>query len=198
MPSDPPCRIAFNDGLQTSRCIICLRIGGAELMKTCRFSEGAAPMTDTPDIDTSADAVERLAAEIVACSTDHSIAPAWRERKAVLAATTLRALARENAELRARVAGWIEAFDRSTKLREQDAAERRHLVAEMTRRSLLPVLQEVDREWLAQAAAYAETHGVAEGDRPADPERETVRCRKCGAYGSADDLAEQRATTGKE
>lgn len=36
MQGDPPCRIAFNDGLQTSRCTICLRVGGPELVETCR------------------------------------------------------------------------------------------------------------------------------------------------------------------
>ena len=71
-------------------------------------------VADTPD--TSAEAVERLAAEIVRCSTDHSIAPAWRERKATLAAATLRALVHQRD-------GWKEAFDRSTALRDDDARD---------------------------------------------------------------------------
>jgi len=35
MQGDHPCRIAFNDGLQTSRCTICLRVGGTDLVETC-------------------------------------------------------------------------------------------------------------------------------------------------------------------
>lgn len=82
------------------------------------------------------------------------------ERKAALARA-------EAAERRA--TGWMEAFDRSSRLRAGDASERRHLVAEMTKRGLLPVLQEIDREWLAQSAAHAETHGTEErGGLPAD------------------------------
>lgn len=120
-------------------------------------------MTDTPEPDTSTDAVERLAVFAAEAARYFEGRPIAGEDSAFWAnvtnAETCRKIA---ATLRAVVvqrAGWKEAFDRSSRLRASDARERRHLVAEMTRRGHLDLLREIDADWLAETAAHAETHG---------------------------------------
>jgi hypothetical protein len=133
--------------------------------------------SDTPD--TSAETVERLAEFIAEVARYFAARPTGGQDMAhwanVTNAESCRKIAATLRALSVKCAGWKEAFDRSTRLRDGDASERAHLVAEMTKRGLLPVLQEIDREWLAQSAAYAETHAaLPEGDRPVDPERDAL------------------------
>lgn len=124
-----------------------------------------SPVAET--VDTRTEVVERAIRDVLARHYDDGCCgeyvagrrcPACPHRKLMALVDAARALAAERDAAVARAAGWREAFDRSTALRAGDASERRHLIAEMTKRGLLSVLQEIDHEWLAQSAAHAETH----------------------------------------